>query len=164
MSIGIESAQSVRDPKTGHFVKGNPAKLLGAGRKPGGSTAAERKRTRDAKDLADAMTAAALERMRADIEHMDERSLAQWAAKPALQLLISVVNDEAQPMALRMQAARDLLAAGWHKAPTASINVSTDLGRMSDQALMKLIAPQAALKLQTDQPSVQVLGKPEATE
>ena len=70
------------------------------------------------------MTAAALERMKADIEKMDERALAQWLAKPALQHLHDVVLDENAKPEHRLTAASTLLAQGWAKAPTANINAN----------------------------------------
>ncbi len=127
----------IEAPLSGPFRKGFDPRRIGNGRKKG----VPQPRVEAAQVTAKAaeLAAAALERMREEIAGLDERELAQFAAKPALKLMLQVVNDEACPLPLRLQASRDLLAMGWAKAPTATVAVTTSLDRMSDQELAKLL-------------------------
>lgn len=128
-----------------HFKPGYDPRREGNGRKPGvpqkPRMTKEQRLAQEAVAKGAELAQQALDRMRAEIELMDERSLAQFAAKPALRLLLDIVEDVNIKLELRMQAARDLLSTGWAKAPTANLNLSGDITMMSDQALAALLLP-----------------------
>jgi hypothetical protein len=144
MSTGELRSESVRDPKTGHFLPGFDARRIGSGRKPGGSTKAERELARAKHEMATAkaaeLTTAALDRMRADIEHMDERALARFASKPALTLLLDIVNDPNEAKPLRIQAASKLLDQAWAKAPASTLNLHATPASLDQRQQSLLLA------------------------
>ena len=122
MSSTTESVESVPVAKPWLFKKGVDQRR-GRGPAPGRQKGSKNLRPKVEARAAE-MTIAALERMKADIEKMDERALAQWLAKPALQHLHDVVLDENAKPEHRLTAASTLLAQGWAKAPSAVINAN----------------------------------------
>lgn len=123
---GIESEQTVRNPKTGRFLPGNPARALGAGRPKGTKNPPKEVVERKAHKKAAELTTAALAKMRNDIEQMAGADLAIFVSTPALKFLAELVADEKQPNKDRIAAAATLLQQGHVKAATVQANLNMD--------------------------------------
>jgi hypothetical protein len=121
MAICAESATSAPKVVGRPFQAGNDPRR-GRGPAPGTRpprAAVEKK--------ADQLAADALERMRQQVAEMGGRTLAEFAATPALRYLLDIVADESKPDSTRINAAGKLLEQGWVKAPSANLNMNADV-------------------------------------